>query len=291
MEGILTALITPFKDNKIDWAAFERLVQAQIDANISGLIVSGTTGEAPTLTKEEKIDLFKCALEIGKGKTAIIAGTGNNNTADSISFSEKAAKLGVDGVLLVAPYYNKPSQEGMFQHFAAVAKAIDPVSIILYNVPSRTASDLLPETIARLAKYKNITHVKEATGLMERVTEIVMLAPRLVILSGDDKTFFHGLRFGMKGIISVASNLVPQKMIELYNLYTAGEVDKAETINHSLEPLYHYLFCESNPIPVKAAAANLGWISNELRLPLVPLSAKNIDHLKEVMTLVQKQIQ
>jgi len=291
MEGILTALITPFKNNKIDWPAFESMVQNQIEADISGLIISGTTGEAPTLSKEEKIDLFKCAVDIGKGKTAIIAGSGSNNTADSISFSEKVAALGVDGVLLVAPYYNKPSQEGMFQHFSAIAKAIDPLAVVLYNVPSRTSSDLLPETIARLAKHKNITHVKEATGLMERVTEIVKQAPRLVVLSGDDKTFFHGLRFGMKGIISVASNLVPKPMIELYNSFIAGDVDKAESINHKLEPLYQFLFCETNPVPAKAAAAHLGWISEEIRLPLVPLSLKNRDHLKEVMALIQKHFQ
>jgi 4-hydroxy-tetrahydrodipicolinate synthase len=291
MEGILTAIITPFKNGKIDWPAFERLVQNQIEADIAGLIVSGTTGESPTLSKEEKIDLFKCAVDLGRGKTAIVAGTGNNSTAESIEFSETAVSLGVDGVLLVVPYYNKPTQEGMFQHFSAIAHAVKPTPVFLYNVPSRTASDLLPETIARLAAYKNITHVKEATGMMERVTEIIMQAPRLIVLSGDDKTFFHGLRFGMKGIISVASNLFPKPMIELYNAYISGEVEKAGAINHHLEPLYQFLFCESNPVPVKAAAAHLGWISEEVRLPLVPLSEKHREHLKEVMTSLQRHFE
>ena len=275
VDGILTAIVTPFKNGEIDWPALSGLVDRQINAGVSGLIVSGTTGESPTLSKDEKKQLVNFVVNQVAGKSAVIAGTGNNNTAETIQLSQWAAEAGVDGLLLVVPYYNKPTQEGLYQHFAAVADAVKPMPIFLYNVPGRTVADLLPETVARLAERENITHVKEATGLMNRVEEIVKLAPRLTVLSGDDKTFFAGLEYGFKGIISVASNIFPEKMLEIYSAYTSGDVAKATALNEKMKPFYEFIFCEPNPVPVKAIAAHLGWIQNELRLPLVPLSAEN----------------
>ena len=274
-KGIITAIVTPFKSGEVDWDAFAALIERQIAAGIHGLVVSGTTGESPTLSKEEKKRLFQFAVERVKGRTALIAGTGSNNTADSVEFSKWAANLKVDGLLTVVPYYNKPTQEGMYQHFAAIAKAVTPMPIVLYNVPSRTVADLLPETIARLATISNVTCVKEATGKMERITEILRLAPHLSVLSGDDGTFFDGMQNGMRGVISVASNVFPKPMVELYNHFVAGDRERAESLNGALAELYSILFCETSPAPVKEAATYLGWMMNEVRLPLVPISDAN----------------
>jgi len=289
-DGIMTAIVTPFKNGNIDWDALEQHIARQIDAGISALIVSGTTGESPTLSKDEKKQLFRFAVEQADGRIAIIAGTGSNNTAASIATSEMAVAQNVDGLLIVVPYYNKPTQEGLYQHFASIADAVSPIPIFLYNVPGRTVADLLPETIARLAEKKNVTHVKEATGKMERITEILKLAPRLTVLSGDDKTFFNGLSYGMKGIISVASNIFPEPMVALYNSFINGDVEKATSINELLTPFYDVIFCETNPTPVKSAAAYLGWMEDEMRLPLLPISAKNKPRLIEVLEDIRAKL-
>jgi len=283
--GILTAVITPFHNDKIDFKAFERHLQNQIDAGISGIIVSGSTGEAPVLSKDEKCELFRIAVEVVGDETEVIAGTGSYSTRDSIDLGKKAAQIGVDGLLNVVPYYNKPTQEGLYQHFKAIAAAVEPIPIYLYNVPGRTVRDLLPETVARLAEIENITHLKEASGSVARVRELVELAPTITLLSGDDKTFFEGVLHGMQGVISVASNLFPQAMVRLWRAYTADDVETATSINTILEPIYEFLFWEPNPMPVKAAAAHFGWIHNKLRLPLVPMSAR---YEAEMITLFEK---
>lgn len=288
-KGIITAIVTPFKSGEIDWDAFADLIERQIAAGIHGLVVSGTTGESPTLSKEEKKRLFQFAVERVKGRTALIAGTGSNNTADSVEFSKWAANLKVDGLLTVVPYYNKPTQEGMYQHFTAIANAVTPMPIVLYNVPSRTVADLLPETIARLATIPNVTCVKEATGKMERVTEILRLAPHLSVLSGDDGTFFDGMQNGMRGVISVASNVFPKPMVELYNHFVGGDRERAESLNGALAELFSILFCETSPAPVKEAAAYLGWMRNEVRLPLVPISDANKPKLYRVIESLKIQ--
>ena len=190
-EGISTALVTPFRNGEIDWNAFERLIERQLDAGISALIVCGTTAESPVLSKAEKKALIRAALERCGGRAAVMAGTGSNSTAESIAFSKWAVQQGVDALLLVVPYYNKPNQEGLYRHFEAVARAAAPTPVCLYNVPGRTVADLLPETIGRLAAVDNIRLVKEATGLMDRVVSILELAPKLTVLSGDDKSFFN----------------------------------------------------------------------------------------------------
>ncbi len=289
-DGIMTAIVTPFKNGAIDWDALARHIDRQIDADISALIVSGTTGESPTLSKEEKRELFRFAVKCADGRIAIVAGTGSNNTAASVAMSEMAASQNVDGLLIVVPYYNKPTQEGLYQHFAAIADAVAPTPIFLYNVPSRTVTDLLPETIARLSAKQNITHVKEATGKMERITEILNLAPHLTVLSGDDKTFFKGLDYGMKGIISVASNIFPKPMVKLYNFFAKNQVEKATAINNLLTPFYDVIFCETNPTPVKSAAAYLGWMEDEMRLPLLPISAKNKPRLIQVIEDIRAKL-
>lgn len=289
-DGIMTAIVTPFKNGSIDWDALGRHIDRQIDAGISALIVSGTTGESPTLSGQEKKELFHFAVARADGRTAIVAGTGSNNTAASIAMSEMAANQNVDGLLIVVPYYNKPTQEGLYQHFAAIADAVAPTPIFLYNVPSRTVTDLLPETIARLAAKTNITHVKEATGKMERISEILNLAPYLTVLSGDDKTFFKGLDYGMKGIISVASNIFPEPMVQLYNYFVNGQTDQATALNNLLTPFYDVIFCETNPTPVKSAAAYLGWMEDEMRLPLLPISEKNRPRLIEVLEDIRAKL-
>ena len=290
MEGILTALITPFKNEKIDWDALSFLIDKQIQAGITGLIISGTTGESPTLSVDEKKQLFKFVLDHARNSIKIVAGTGNYSTIESIELSQWAADLGVDALLTVVPYYNKPSQEGLFQHFSRIADAVSPTPIILYNVPSRTVTDLLPETIARLAKIENIKYVKEATGKMERVTEILEQAPHLTILSGDDTTFFQGMKHGMHGIISVASNIFPEAMVELYQHFKTGNMGKAESIDTILTPFYKALFCESNPVPVKTMAALKGWISPEVRLPLVQLSSQNAEIVQNTLNNVDEKL-
>ena len=288
--GIMTAIVTPFKNGNIDWDALGRHIDRQIDAGISALIVSGTTGESPTLSGEEKKELFRFAVKRADGRIVIVAGTGSNNTAASIATSEMAVAQNVDGLLIVVPYYNKPTQEGLYQHFAAIADAVAPTPIFLYNVPSRTMADLLPETIARLSAKENVTHVKEATGKMERITEILNLAPHLTVLSGDDKTFFNGLDYGMKGIISVASNIFPEPMVKLYNLFINGEAEKATALNKLLTPFYDVIFCETNPTPIKSAAAYLGWMEDEMRLPLLPISAKNKPRLIQVLEDIRAKL-
>ncbi len=289
--GILTAVITPFHDEKIDFKAFERHLQNQVDAGVSGVIVSGSTGEAPVLSKDEKCDLFRIAVEMVGDETEVIAGTGSYSTRDSIDLGQKAAEIGVDGLLNVVPYYNKPTQEGLYQHFKAIAKAVDPMPIYLYNVPGRTVRDLLPETVARLADIENITHLKEASGSVERVRELVELAPTITLLSGDDKTFFEGVLNGMQGVISVASNLFPQAMVRLWQAYTADDAETATTINKLLGPIYEFLFWEPNPSPVKAAAAHFGWIRNELRLPLVPMSAKYEADMIKLLKKIRSELE
>jgi 4-hydroxy-tetrahydrodipicolinate synthase len=289
-KGILTALITPFSGGKIDYKALSRLIENQLDAGVSGFIVSGTTGEAPTLSGDEKMALFGFVVENVKGRGVVIAGTGSNNTAATVEFSEEVGGMGVDGLLIVVPYYNKPTQEGLFRHFNAVAEAVSPLPIVVYNVPGRTVADCLPETIARLSETANITHVKEATGDMERVDRILELAPNIGVLSGDDKTFFRGLQHGMNGIISVASNIFPRPMVEIYSRYIRGDEEGARGIDETLRPLYEILFRETNPIPVKSAAAYLGYIEPDLRLPLVPLSEEYRPQLMAVVDTLQRKL-
>ncbi|MGB9736018.1 MAG: 4-hydroxy-tetrahydrodipicolinate synthase [bacterium] len=283
IKGIITAIITPFKENKIDKKAYKNLIEMQVKAGINGVVPCGTTGESATLDFEEHEMMIDYTLEIVERRMLVIAGAGSNNTKEAIRLSRHAQKAGADAVLTITPYYNKPTQNGMYEHFRAIAEEVD-IPVILYNVPGRTGVNMLPETVARLSEIKNIIGIKEATGSLQQVTEIMSLCKKgFIILSGDDFTALPSIAIGAKGVISVTSNIVPAKMVQMFKAYESGNMEEAVNINLELWQLHNAMFIESNPIPVKAAAHLMGWISNEIRLPLTPLSGANLNKLKSVM--------
>ena len=283
IQGIITAIITPFKDNKVDKKAYQSLIDMQIKAGISGIVPCGTTGESATLDFDEHEMLIDYTLDLVDRRMTVIAGTGSNNTKEAIKLTAHAKKAGADAALTITPYYNKPTQKGMEEHFRAIAEAVD-IPLILYNVPGRTGVNMLPETVARLSEMKNIIGIKEATGSLQQVTETMKLCRKgFIVLSGDDFTALPSIAVGAKGVISVTSNIVPGEMVEMYRAYKNGSMQKAIDINLKLWPLHNAMFIESNPIPVKAAAHLRGWISNEIRLPLTPLAGSNLNKLKTVM--------
>ena len=286
MHGVWTALITPFdRSNQIDFDAYKKILNDQKQAGISGVIPCGTTGEAPCLTLEEKKALIETALKELKGsKTQVVAGTGSNDTASTLEFSRWASDQGVKGVLVVTPYYNKPSQAGLEAHFRAVANEVK-CDVILYNVPGRTGVSLTTETIIKLTHQPRITAIKEASGNLAFLAEIKdslsVQGRSLTILSGDDVYFLPSLALGAQGIVSVASNLFPRAMVSLYQDFQAGELEKAREIHENYYPLFRDLFIESNPGPIKAAMSYAGWCENRMRLPLVPLSQAHQKKLEE----------
>jgi 4-hydroxy-tetrahydrodipicolinate synthase len=282
-EGIFTAIVTPFKNGVIDQKAYERLVEEQIKAGVHGIVPCGTTGESPTLSKDEKKTLISLTVKIVKGRVQVIAGTGSNCTRTSVEMTSWAKKAGADGALAVVPYYNKPTQKGLYLHYKEVASVGIP--IVVYNVPSRTITSITPETLGRLSsELRDIVAIKEATGDMELDKKFLELTKGKVdLLSGDDGTFFDFMKIGGKGCISVVSNVVPKEMIEIYNLCMKKDVDKAGALNKKLEPLIKALFIESNPIPVKHALHLMGKIGAELRLPLSSMEENNLAKLKTVL--------
>lgn len=284
IKGSLVAIVTPFKDGKVDEDGFRALVKWHLKEKTHGLVVVGTTGESATLSKEEKARLFEIALEEAKGKVPVIAGTGTNNTEVSIELTKMAKEMGADAVLMVTPYYNKPTQEGLYRHYEAVAKAVK-IPIILYNVPGRTSVSLAPETVARLSKIKNIIGIKEATGCMRQATEIFRLCGnRFRVFSGDDFTAFSLMALGGHGVISVAANVVPKEMAQLMEACLKGNWDKARKLHFKLYSLFKAMFIEINPVPAKTALWLMGKIeSPEVRLPLAPMSEANVEKLKGVL--------
>ncbi|MBI3073941.1 MAG: 4-hydroxy-tetrahydrodipicolinate synthase [Deltaproteobacteria bacterium] len=272
-EGTLTALVTPFKSGAIDEAALRGLVNWQIEAGIDGLVAVGTTGESPTLSASEAARVVEIVVAETGGRVPVVAGTGGNNTAEAIERTKRAKAAGADAALLVVPYYNKPTQEGLYQHFTRIVNdAVFPA--ILYNVPGRTVADLLPETVARLAENPNVIAIKEATGDMRRASEIrALVGDRLTLLSGDDFTYLPFCSVGGRGAISVTSNVAPREMASLWDHIARGEWTEARRLHDRLLPLHRALFLEANPIPVKAAVAALGRAGDEIRLPLTPVSA------------------
>ncbi len=272
--GSIVALVTPMDNHGgIDFETLEKLVEFHIDAGTDAIVSVGTTGESATLSIEENVKVIEKTVELAKGRIPIIAGTGANATSEAIVMTKLVRDSGVAGCLSVVPYYNKPTQEGMYQHFKAIAKCTD-LPQILYNVPGRTGSDMKPETVARLAQIENIVGIKEATGEINRVTEIKKLAGKdFIVLSGDDSTGLEAMKLGAEGVISVTNNLAAKDMAEMCRLVRMGELSKAEEINQRLMALHRDLFVESNPIPVKWAAYRLGLIkSPSIRLPLTILS-------------------
>ena len=279
--GSLVALVTPMHENgDLDWKRLNALVEHHIKEGTDGIVVVGTTGESATLTVPEHCELIKRVVEQVNGRIPVIAGTGGNSTQEAALLTSEAKSLGADACLLVTPYYNKPTQEGLYQHYKAIADAVD-IPQILYNVPGRTAVDLLPETVARLAPHKNIVGIKEATGLLERGTRIRELCgDDFAIYSGDDSTGMELMLQGANGVISVTNNIAPGLMSEMCRAAIAGDRATAESINKRLDSLHHKLFAETNPIPVKWALCELGQIDRGIRLPLTPLSSQYHEELR-----------
>jgi 4-hydroxy-tetrahydrodipicolinate synthase len=272
-KGSIPALVTPMRaDGAVDFPAWDRLLDFHVAEGTDGVVVGGTTGESPTLESAEVIELVQRAKARLAGRMPVIAGSGTNSTAKSIELSRSLAEAGADGLLTVVPYYNRPTQEGMVRHFSAIADAVQ-VPVILYNVPGRTACDLLPETVVRLSAHPRIAGIKEATGDLSRAATILQAAaPGFLLLSGDDPTAPELIRRGACGVISVTANVAPRAMHDLCAAGLAGRHDEADALQSRLMPLHNALFVEPNPIPVKWAVARLGLIDRGIRLPLTPLS-------------------
>jgi 4-hydroxy-tetrahydrodipicolinate synthase len=282
--GTFTALVTPFRDGEIDVPALEALIEGQIADAVSGIIAVGTTGESPTLSAAEREQVIRIAVEIGKGRCQVLAGTGSNSTAATIAANRAAEKMGVDGMLIVAPYYNKPSQEGIFRHFQAIAQAT-VAPIMLYNIPGRCAVDIGPETVERLAMdCANIVAIKEAGGSVDRVSELRARLPEaFTILSGDDSLTLPFLSVGAVGVVSVASNLFPAEVVNLVQAFRAGDTKSARDQHLKMLPIFKDLFIEPNPVPVKTALSWRGVMSAECRLPLCEMSAANQARLRKTL--------
>ncbi|RMF95757.1 MAG: 4-hydroxy-tetrahydrodipicolinate synthase [Candidatus Schekmanbacteria bacterium] len=283
-KGSLVAIVTPFKDDKIDWDSFEKLIEFHIEKGTNAIVPCGTTGESATLSPEEHKKVIEFVVEKAAGRIPIVAGTGSNSTKEAIILTKEAEENGVDGCLLIAPYYNKPTQEGLFQHFSAVAKEVS-IPLILYNIPSRTGINMLPSTVQRLAsEHKNIVGIKEASGSLAQMQEIIRICPSdFVLLSGDDALLLPVLSIGGKGVISVVANIVPERVVRIIELFEKGDIEEARKLNYELLPLVNAMFYETNPIPVKKALALMGMINDQLRLPLVSMSDENTAKLKEKM--------
>jgi 4-hydroxy-tetrahydrodipicolinate synthase len=282
--GTFTALVTPFRDGSIDISGFEELIEAQINAGITGIVAIGTTGESPTLSSDERAQVIQLAVARANKRCLVLAGTGSNSTHHAIAETRTAEKLGVDAALLVAPYYNKPSQEGLFRHFKAIADSTS-LSIMLYNIPGRCSVDILPETVARLAnECRNVVSIKEASGSVERVSELRRRLPEaFTILSGDDSLTLPFMAVGAAGVVSVASNLFPSEVRALVRGCEAGDLKSAEILHRKLLPLFKELFIEPNPVPVKTVLGWRGAISSEVRLPLCEMSKANQARLRNTV--------
>jgi 4-hydroxy-tetrahydrodipicolinate synthase len=281
--GSMVAVVTPFANGSVDQQALRSLVEFHLENGTDAIIPCGTTGESATLSHAEHDQVVELVIEAVNGRVPVIAGAGSNNTAEAIRLTRHAKEAGADGVLLITPYYNKPTQEGLFQHFSAIAGKVE-IPMVLYNVPSRTGTDILPSTVARLAKIPEIVGIKEATGCMVRATELVTsCGPDFAVISGDDGTFFPMLCVGGKGVISVTANIVPDLMASLYDNFTAGNYDMARGLHHRLLKLTQTMFIETNPVPVKESLVMMGKVKLELRLPLCPLSAGSRETLRSVL--------
>jgi 4-hydroxy-tetrahydrodipicolinate synthase len=280
-EGSMTALATPFREGALDEAAYRALVRQQISGGTSVLIPMGTTGEAVTMSPEERFRAIRVVVEEAAGRALVVGGAGSNSTAETIEGVRRAREAGADGTLIVTPYYNKPTQAGLVEHYRAVAKAHPGFPIIAYNVPGRTGVDLLPETALRLCDFPEVVAIKEATGNMARAVDLVeKCGERLTLLSGDDFTVLPFIACGGKGVISVSSNVAPRMMADLVAAARAGDMAKARELQVRMNELHRLLFVEANPIPVKWALHKLGLFGPEVRLPLVPMTEPNAKKLE-----------
>jgi 4-hydroxy-tetrahydrodipicolinate synthase len=283
-KGAIVAIVTPFKRGKVDERALGDLIEWHISQGTNAIVPCGTTGESATLDYREHYRVIDFTVKTAKGRVPVIAGTGANSTDETIEITKHAKKSGADAALLVSPYYNKPTQEGIYRHYKAIAEAVD-MPLVPYNVPGRTSSNILPSTVARLAEIKNIVAIKEASGDMKQVSEIIRLCgDRIAVLSGDDFTTLPLLALGGKGVISVSGNVMPKDVSQMCSLWMKGQHDKARALHYKLEPLNAAMFIETNPIPVKTALAMMGKIQEEFRLPLCEMAPANKEKLRKVLT-------
>ncbi len=282
-QGAFTAIVTPFSDGAFDEAAYRELIDFQIEGGIHGIVSCGTTGESATLSHDEHHRVVETAIEQAAGRVPVIAGTGSNSTRESISLTQHAEKAGANGCLVVTPYYNKPSPQGLYEHHKAISEA-SSLPIIMYNVPGRTGRNMLPDEVARSAELPTVVGIKEATGDLTQVSDVIALCPDdFVVLSGDDFTVLPLISVGGRGVIGVVSNIVPGKMAELCDAALAGDWARAHGLHYELRPLNKAMFMETNPIPVKTALKLMGRLTGELRLPLVPMSEANEERLASVL--------
>lgn len=282
--GAYTALVTPFRDGKIDEDRFRAHIEWQITEGIHGLVPCGTTGESATLTHDEHKETIRICVEQANKRVPVLAGAGSNNTKEAVHLTQFAKDAGADGVLLISPYYNKPTQEGIYQHFKYIADSTS-IPMVLYNVPGRTGSNIMPSTVARLHKdIPQIVGIKEATGNLVQVSDLIeQCGTSLKVLSGDDFTLLPLLSIGGAGVISVVSNLLPKKMAALCKAWNEGDIQTAQRLHYEMQPLNRAMFIESNPIPVKTALALQGKMDTDFRLPMVPLAEENLEKLKAIM--------
>jgi len=281
--GSIVAIITPFRNGKVDEQALRDLIDWQIANGTDGIVPCGTSGESATLSYDEHNHVIEMTVEAVKGRVPVIAGTGSNSTEEAIALTRHAKHVGADGALLISPYYNKPTQEGLFLHHRAIAEAVD-LPQVLYNIPGRTAVNVTPQTVARLSKIKNIVGIKEGSGSVQQVSDIVHLcSDRFTVLAGDDALTLPMLAVGAKGVITVTANVAPADMAGMIDAWLAGDPAKARQLHYKLYPLFQALFLETNPIPVKHAVALMGKATPELRLPLCAMSQENLDKLTQVM--------
>ena len=281
--GAFTAIVTPFKNGQVDEKAFKNLIRFGMDGGVNGFVPCGTTGESPTLSHEEHNRVVEMTVKEVSGQVKVIAGTGSNSTAEAISLTRHAKQVGVDAALLVSPYYNKPTQEGLYNHFKAIAEAVD-IPLVLYNIQCRTGVNIENSTMEKLSRIPNIVGVKEASGSILQMSEVIRLCGSdFDVLSGDDQMTFPLMALGGKGVISVVTNIIPDRMSDLVKSMLAGDVDKARTIHFEIYELCQTMFVETNPIPIKAALSLMGKIEPEFRLPLCMPSAANLEKIRTTL--------
>lgn len=283
-KGSLVALVTPFDgDNRVDFTSLKRLIDFHVEAGSNGLVVAGTTGESATLSRAEHIELIERSVEFADGRLPIIAGTGSNSTSQTIDLSRSVQLSGIEALLVVVPYYNKPVQEGLYRHFSAIADAVT-LPLMLYNVPGRTVADMLPGTVARLAEHDNIIAIKEATGDLQRLADIqALVSDDFGLFSGDDFTLLPFIEQGGDGVVTVSGNVAPAQVAKLCALASNGDTEAARKLDASLQPLNTALFVESNPIPVKWAVSQMGLMSDNIRLPLTNYSLEHQETMRSAM--------
>ena len=281
--GALIAIVTPFRNGKVDERAFGDLIEWQIANGTNGIVPCGTTGESATLSHQEHHRVVELTVEVVNRRVPVIAGTGSNSTEEAVSLTKHAKQTGADGALIITPYYNKPTQEGLYRHYKAIAESVD-LPQVLYNIPGRTGVNMLPSTVARLCGLQSIVGIKEGSGSVQQASEIAQTCgDRMIVLAGDDALTLPMMAVGGKGVISVTSNVVPSEMAQLVKAFLSGRIDEARRIHFALSPLFSALFYETNPIPVKTALGMMGKIDPELRLPLCAMAAETKDQLTRVL--------